>query len=113
MTPEISSLSAEKVISIKPFPWPIWLAAAVFGGCLGFFVFIWYQQNYALFLRLGWICLCSVFPGLSLMIILGSLAQIRHHRFLSWFSMVLAAMIFISCCGTIFVITKNVDFLLK
>ncbi|MBI4026821.1 MAG: hypothetical protein HY360_17690 [Verrucomicrobia bacterium] len=81
----------------KPFPWPIFLALlapVVVGAGLAW---EWHEKNVGFVLRAGWLSLCGLLPGFSVMTAIGSLAQLRRRPVLSLLAICLAAATFIAC----------------
>jgi Ni/Fe-hydrogenase subunit HybB-like protein len=75
--------------STKPFSWPFTLALFLPVAMAGVLLWLWSKDDYTLLLRIAWVSLCSFVPGLSILILLGSLAQLRKRPILSMISVAL------------------------
>lgn len=81
----------------KPFPWPFFLAMGIpllIGGIL---YRLWDQQDILMILRVGWVALCSLIPGLAIMVIIGSLAQIRNRPIFGFLSFAMGGAMLWGC----------------
>ena len=92
---DASDQSAEKALlsapaRLKPFPWPILLAILTPLAVAGALMVPWQQQDHVLLLRIGWVSLSAVLPGLSLMAALGGFWQIRRRPAFSSLAILLA-----------------------
>lgn len=80
----------------KPFPWPLLIAIGSLVGAVGLI------QNYFVGddtagIRLKWDLVCSFVPGLSILAIIGALAQFKHRPLLSSLTILMGAgVIFLS-----------------
>lgn len=90
----------------KPFPWPIFLAVASPLASAGLLAWFWMQEDLYLLGRTGWICLSVVLPGLSLMTILGSVAQFRRRPIFSSLALFLALATFLACVWGVRLVTE-------
>ncbi len=97
----------------RPFPWPILLAILIPLGVGGLLSYHWTQQDQLQMLRTGWIVLCSFVPGFAIMVVIGSLAQIRRRPVLSSVSLILGAAYILGCWWAYDFIVKNADSLLR
>jgi len=85
------------VAARKPFPWPFLLAVGLPAGVLAWLGWGWKHGDYHFVLRSGWVALCSVLPGLYLMVIAGSVDQFRRRPLLSSLSLLLAGAALSGC----------------
>lgn len=93
----------------SPAPWPICLTVLVplvFGGIL---LWKWTHEDWSALIRFAWIGLCSVVPGLLVMAVLGSLAQMRRRPFLSVLSLLLSGGMLGACAWAIQYISANAE----
>lgn len=97
----------------KPFPWPLPLALVILITLVGIGLWGWYLNDYILLMRIGWVLLCSVIPGLFLMMIIGSISQIRSRPVLSSISLVFGIVCLSACLWTIQKIVQNAEAFLK
>jgi hypothetical protein len=88
--------SEEKAKS-KPFCWPLGLAILVPLVSSGLLVSQWLAPDYFNFLRLSWILITSVIPGLNVMVIVGSIAQFRSRPGTSLISLLLGIVSILFC----------------
>jgi hypothetical protein len=83
-------LSSSSVQSKKPFPWPFFLALLLPASVLGTLAWELNQRDFTMGFRIAWDSLCSIVPGISIMILLGALVQFRKRPFLSSVSILLS-----------------------
>lgn len=91
----------------KPFPWPFLLAVAVPLVAAGLLAWLWHQDDFATFGRTGWICLVVIFPGFSVMTLLGGVAQLRRRPILSTLALLLAIATVLACAWGVRVVTET------
>jgi hypothetical protein len=101
MTEKIESpktdLTESKIIFRGPFPWPILLGTTLPFAIISILIWTWHLEDYVLFLRTAWVLLCSIVPGLYLMITIGSVTQFRKRPILSSISLLLGFAVLIFC----------------
>jgi len=97
--------SSEKTLR-KPFPWPFWLALSLPIAILAVLAWGWNQEDYIFVLRVAWIALCGI-PGLYVMVVIGSFAQLRQRPFLSSFSLLMGGAVLGICYWAIQKITET------
>ena len=73
----------------KPFCWPLALTVLTALASAGILFSQWLAPDYFQLLRIGWILITSVIPGLNVMVIAGSVAQFRLRPGTSLISLVL------------------------
>jgi hypothetical protein len=93
--PESAKSKASSPTAVS-FHWPIFLALAVPFIFLAMVGWAFYQ-DYRLFLRIGWIGLCSVVPGLYLMVIVGSLSRFKRRPLVSLVSLLIGLAMLVGC----------------
>lgn len=95
--------------SPKPFPWPICLSLLTCLYLAGIFSFGWYQQNLAAILRIAWISLCSIVPGLNLLAFIGAMTQFRKRPVLGVLTLILTLSVMAGCYWIIQLIIQNAE----
>lgn len=108
-----SSFSPVSPKILKPFPWPFLFA--ILGPLIVFSIlfWLWKHENFLSLVRMGWLALCGGLPGLSLMIIIGSVAQFRRRPILSSFSFILSIFTFGACVWAVQIIAHEAPMWLK
>jgi hypothetical protein len=90
----------------KPYCWPLVLTIVVPLASAGLLLWQWLAPEYFNFLRISWILITSVIPGLNLMVIVGSLAQFRSRPATSSASLVLGAASILFCWWAFYQMTE-------
>jgi len=73
----------------KPFPWPILLVLLLAASVSGVLALQWNERNYTMGSRIAWDSICSIIPAISLMVVIGGIAQFRRRPILSFLSIIL------------------------
>ncbi len=81
----------------KPFPWPLGLVLLTPLGLMVVLAWAWSQEDYGLIFYFLWIAICSFLPGISIVVMMGSLVQMRCRPFLSSLSLVFGGGTLIAC----------------
>lgn len=81
----------------KPFPWPLGLALLGPVILLAAIGWAWSQEDFVLMARSIWVAAWSLLPGFSIMVIIGSFAQLRQRPRLSSISLILGLATPIAC----------------
>lgn len=97
----------------KPFPWPLGLILLTLLGLMVVLMWAWSQEDYGLILYSLWIAVCSFLPGISVVVIVGSLVQMRLRPFLSSVSLVFGGSILMACIWIFQKIVGNAEGFLK
>ena len=95
---------SDSAIFSRPVAWPLGLAIVLPVLSLGLLAWQWYLPDYFQMLRVGWILVASVIPGLYLMIIIGSISQFKIRPWTSTISLILG----FTAWGVCFWILQNV-----
>jgi hypothetical protein len=90
-------MSSEERSKSKPFCWPLVLAILVPLISAGLLIWQWLAPDYFNFLRISWILITGVIPGLNVMVILGSITQFRARPGTSLVSLVLGIVSILFC----------------
>lgn len=116
-TPAPSESSVESPLSekqhSKPFCWPLLLTILVPLASGGLLLWQWLAPDYFSFLRISWILITSVIPGLNLMVIVGSIAQFRSRPGTSLISLILGIVSILLCSWAFSQMTELGDLWLK
>ena|SRR3989338_8169936 len=111
--PLAKTVGKEDAQQSKPFPWPLPLALFIFITLVGIGFWGWYFNDYILLMRIGWVLLCSVIPGLLLMMIIGSISQIRSRPIIRSVSLIFGMICLSACLWAIQKIVQNAEAFLK